>query len=291
MASPVLKDSTYHDGDAGLGNGAKPTAWASIRGGFGDAVQATTEKAVIVSGQMELVGGGGANGYTHLRYALTFIDSTSLQYQYTDSAKWKDAVLTKHFGYEFCPVSGTGIVSNGAWGVGTQGVINNGNWNSTNSNGGPALGTTKQAPRNAEMVAGIYNWAISVQPLADGTNEVRWFMVEQDNKYWYGGSMIDTVKLTPKFNAISFGFNSDQTATQVNFLAVQVDMGPSIVVPTAPWEPFYVNQWGKNGTARAWPVLNDSTYLDGDASIGNGARPTGWSSIRGGFGVMEATLF
>ncbi len=285
---PILNDATFLDGDAGIGNGVKPTGWSSIRGGF-DAVEATLSKAFIVTGQMELVGGGGESGYTHLRYALSYIDSTTLQYQNTDSAKWKDAVLTKHFGYEFCPRSGTGTVSNGAWGVGTEGILKNGNWNSTNSNGGPALSTTYQAPRNAEMVAGVYNWAMSVQPLAGGGNEIRWYMVETGNKYWYGGTMIDTTAVTAKFNAVSFGFNSDQNATQVNFYAVQVDMGEPITVPEAPWEPFYVNQWGKNPNAVNWPIMNDATYLDGDAGIGNGARPTGWSSIRGGFDAVEAT--
>jgi hypothetical protein len=265
-AWPILNDATYLDGDAGIGNGAKPTAWSTIRGGFGDAVVATPEKAIIVSGQMELVGGGGASGYTHLRYALTFIDSTTLQSQNTDSAKWVNAGVLKHFGYEFCPRSGTGIVSNGAWGVGTEGIVKNGNWNSTNSNGGKAFGTTLQAPRNAEMVAGVYNWAISVQPLGNGDNEVRWYMVEVNNKYWYGGTVVDTTGVTAKFNGVCFGFNSDQSATQVNFMAVQVDMGDPIVVPEAPWEPFYVNQWGKNPNALNWPILNDATFLDGPRS-------------------------
>ena len=101
-------------------------------------------------------------------------------------------------------------MANGAWGVGTVGVVKNGNWNSTNSNGGQAISAVKQAPRNAEMVAGVYNWAISVQPLGDGTNEVRWYMVEKNNKYWFGGTAIDTSEVTTKFNGICFGFNSDQ---------------------------------------------------------------------------------
>ena len=230
-AWPILNDSTTADGDAGIGNGVKPTAWATIRGGFGDVVTATTEKAIVVSGQMELVGGGSGSGYTHLRYALTYLDSTTLNNQYTDSALWVRNGAVNHYGYEWCPRSGTGTIANGAWGVGTVGVIKNGNWNSTNSNGGPALATIKQAPRNAEMVAGVYNWAISVQPLGDGTNEVRWYMVEQNNKYWFGGTVIDTSEVTAKFNGVCFGFNSDQNATQVNFMAVRVDLGEPIVVP------------------------------------------------------------
>ncbi|MDM7925434.1 MAG: T9SS type A sorting domain-containing protein [bacterium] len=285
-AWPILNTAATPAGDAGIGNGAKPTGWSSIRGGFAP-LTATTEQALVITGRMELVGGGGGAGYTHLRYALTFIDSTALTNQNTDSAKWVETGKLKHFGYEFCPRSGTGTVSNGAWGVGTEGIVKNGNWNSTNSNGGPAFGTTLQAPRNAEMAAGVYNWAISVQPLAGGGNEIRWYMVKDDNKYWYGGTVVDTSAVTAKFNAISFGFNSDQNATQVNFNEVQVALGEPITVPEAPWEPFYVNQWGKNGNATAWPILNDATFLDGDAGIGNGAKPTGWSSIRGGFDAVE----
>ncbi len=280
-AWPIMNDSTYLDGDAGIGNGAKPTGWSSIRGGF-DAVELRPGKALIVTGQMELVGGGGGAGYTHLRYSLTYQDSTTLQYQYTDSAKWQDAVLTKHFGYEFCPRSGTGTVSNGAWGVGTEGIVKNGNWNSTNSNGGPAFGTTYQAPRNAEMVAGLYNWGICVQPLSDGTNELRWYMVEQDNKYWYGGTVIDTSAVTDKFNAVSFGFNSDQGATQVNFYAVQVDMAEPFTVPTAPWEALYVSNWGFIGDRTGGFTFIPEDF-EGNATISGTAPATGWAVLRGGF--------
>jgi hypothetical protein len=287
-AWPVKNDSTYLDGDATLGNGAIPTGWATIRGGFGDPVQATAKKAIIVSGQMELVGGGGVSAYTHLRYALTYQDSSTLKYQYTDSAKWES---TKgHTGYSFQPRTGTGTMSNGNGGAGVVWTVNNGSWASTWSNNGLPISAVKQAPRNAEMVAGIYNFAISVQPLPDGTNEIRWYMVEQKNKYWFGGTVIDTVASTTKFNGICFGFNKDTETKQVNFYAVQVDMGDPITVPEAPWEPFYVSQWGKTAQGTAWPVKNDSTYLDGDATLGNGAIPTGWATIRGGFGdPVQAT--
>ncbi|MBN2202513.1 T9SS type A sorting domain-containing protein, partial [bacterium] len=280
-AWPILNDADFLDGDAGIGSGARPTGWSSIRGGF-EAVEATLSKAFIVTGQMELVGGGGGAGYTHFRYSLTYQDSTTLEYQYTDSAKWKDAVLTKHYGYEFCPRSGTGTVSNGVWGVGTEGIVNNGNWNSTNSNGGPAFGTTYQAPRNAEMVAGLYNWGICVQPLADGTNELRWYMVEQDNKYWYGGTVIDTSGVTKKFNAVSFGFNTDQGATQVNFYAVQVDLGEPFEVPRAPWEAYYVSQWGSiGGRTGGWAFIPED--FEGNAGIAGAAPATDWAVLRGGF--------
>ncbi|MBN2200768.1 hypothetical protein JW777_02325, partial [bacterium] len=285
-AWPILNTDATPAGDAGIGDGARPTGWASIRGGF-ETLTATADQAVVVTGQMELVGGGGASAYTHLRYALTFQDSATLNNQNTDSAAWVSP--KSHSGYGFHPRSGMGTMSNGGGGAGTVWTIHNGNWVSTWSNNGLPISAVKQAPRNAEMSAGLYDWAISVQPLGDGTNEVRWYMVKQDNKYWYGGTVIDTSEASAKFNGVIFGFNNDQNATQVNFYDVQAALGEPITVPEAPWEPFYVNQWGKT-SYKAWPVLNDSTYLDGDAGLGDGAKPTGWASIRGGWeDAIEAT--
>ncbi|HPG82561.1 MAG TPA: hypothetical protein PKY55_04745, partial [bacterium] len=288
-AWPILNTAATPDGDAGMGNNAIPTGWATIRGQFSETMEATTEQAVVVYGQLEFVGGGGASNYTHLRYALTYQDSATLKNQKTDSAAWVST--KKHFGYGFHPRTGTGTMSNGNGGAGVVWTIKDGSWSSTWSNNGLPISAAKQAPRDAVMEAGIYNFAISVQPLPDGNNEVRWYMVEQKNKYWYGGTTIDTAQVTTKFNGICFGFNKDTEATQVNFYAVEVDMGEPITVPEAPWEPFYVSQWGKTTQGTAWPVKNDSTYLDGDATLGNGAIPTGWATIRGAFGdPVTATL-
>ena len=290
-AWPILNTSTTASGDASLGNGAKPTGWSTIRGGFAT-LEATTSEAVVVSGQMELVGGGCDNAYTHLRYALTFQDSIKLVGQYADTARWVTTGTTEkgHYGYEFTPRTGSGTMANGSNGVGTVWTVPNSlGWNSTYSGQVPLI-AVKQAPINAVMVAGTYNWAMSVQPLGDGSNEVRWYMIEQNNKYWFGGTVIDTSMVTTKFNGVCFGFNNDLEATQVNLKLVKAELGAPIEVPAAPWQAFYVNQWGKTNRGTAWPVLNDSTYLDGDASLGNGAPPTGWSTIRGGFpDVVQAT--
>ncbi len=287
-AWPILNDATTPAGNASMGSGAIPTGWATIRGGFGQTFETTTEQAVVVYGKLELVGGGGASNYTHLRYALTYQDSSVLNYQNTDSAAWVST--KKHFGYGFHPRTGNGTMSNGNGGAGVVWTIKDGSWSSTWSNNGLPISAVKQAPRNAEMVAGVYNWAISVKALGDGTNEVRWYLIEQNNKYWYGGTVIDTAGVSTKFNGVCFGINKDTETTQLNLLAVSVDLGQPIEVPEAPWQPFYVNQWGKTTQGTAWPVLNDSTYLDGDASLGNGAIPTGWATIRGGFGdPVQAT--
>ncbi|HQJ65910.1 MAG TPA: hypothetical protein PLH32_14955, partial [bacterium] len=83
-AWPILNTTNTPAGSAGIGNGARPTGWATIRGGFSP-IEATLDKALVISGQIEFVGGGGASAYTHLRYALTYLDSATLSSQYTDS--------------------------------------------------------------------------------------------------------------------------------------------------------------------------------------------------------------
>jgi hypothetical protein len=288
-AWPIKNDSTFLVGDATLGTGAaKPTGWATIRGGFGDPVALVSGKAMTVSGQMQFVGGGGASAYTWLRYALTYQDSSTLSNKFTDSATW---VSTKgNSGYAFHPLSGAGTMSNGAGGQGTMWSVNNGSWSSTYSNNGGPISDVKNAPRNAPAIAGTYNWAISVQPINDTTNEVRWYLVEVNNKYWFGGT-IQTKATSQKFNGVNFGFNSDFEGTQVKILAVKVDMGSPITVPTAPWQAFYIDQWGSTAQGKAWPVKNDSTFLVGDATLGTGAAvPTGWATIRGGFGDPVALV-
>ena len=291
-AWPILNDSDYVDGDAGIA-GSQPmpsgTNGASLRGGFGQDVSIPTDKAVIVSGQMEYVGGGMADSYTPLRYAITYQDSTTLMYQYTDSAKWVRNSTNQgaHYGYELTPRSSTGTQPNGAGGGGSIWTINNGNWASTYSNGGAPYGIVNQAPRNAEISAGKYNWAISVQQVNDTTDEVRWYIEKTDNSYWFGGT-VWAPKVTDKFNGVSFWLK-DGNATQFNILAAKIDLGTPITVPPAPWQAYYLDQWGltNDGYGAAWPILNDSDYVDGDAGIA-GSQPmpsgTNGASLRGGFG-------
>ncbi|RPI05402.1 MAG: T9SS C-terminal target domain-containing protein [Ignavibacteriae bacterium] len=169
-----------------------------------------------------------------------------------------------------------------SWPQGNQGtawLVNNGGWTSTNSNGGGPFSQVKNAPRNAVAIAGIYNWAISVQPINDTINEVRWKLVEVNNKYWFGGT-VQTKATTTKFNGIGFGFNNDMEATQVNLLAVKVDIGAPIIVPKAPWQAFYVDQWGILGNRfGGWKFMPDT--LVGNAGIGGTAVNTGWTAVSG----------
>jgi len=179
-------------------------------------------------------------------------------------------------------------MSNGNGGAGVVWTIKDGSWSSTWSNNGLPISAVQQAPRNAVMEAGIYNFAISVQPLPDGNNEVRWYMIEKDNKYWYGGTVIDTAAVTTKFNGICFGFNKDTEATQINFYAVEVDMGEPIDIPEAPWEAYYVDSWGfYGGRFGDWKFT--AGEFQGDASVSGDAPNTGWAALRGGFDTIAPT--
>ena len=215
-AWPILSASA---GSASIGGVNPIPGWATIRGEF-DSLEATTDTAVVVTGKIEFVGAtGGGSTYTPLRYALTYHTNDVLNYALTDSASW---IKGPGSGYAFMPRSAAGTVSNGAWGSGTMGVIKNGNWNSSNSNGGPALATVLQAPRNAELVPGIYNFAFSVQQVNDTVNEVRWYLVEENNEYWFGGTVTGPASTT-KFNGVCFGVNTGGW-TQVNLTEVKVEL-------------------------------------------------------------------
>ncbi len=300
-AWPILNDVSTPAGNGSMGIDTLPsgTAWGTIRGGF-DAIEADSQNAVVVTGKIEWVGGDLGNSYIPIRYALTYQDSIALTYQNTDSAKWvsiADSAKEKiHQGYEFTPRSGTGDLSSGSGGAGTLWLVNGGGWNSTYSNGGYPIATAQQVPRNAVVKAGVYNFAISVQPLTDSTSEVRWYLISEDNtSYWFGGTAVDT-NITSKFNGVCFGVTNEHLVgtgvQQINLTDVNVELGEPITVPLPPFTPFYVDQWGATNRGSDWPILNDSTTLSGNGSMGIPGEPTGtaWATIRAGFNYpVEAT--
>ena len=296
----VLNTASTPAGNASMGGTAAPTAWMSIKGGFAP-MTPTTSQAFVITGTFEFVGGGNGAAYTWLRFAL-FNEAGTLTGQNTPTAAWSEDANA--YGYEFDPRSGAGTIANGSGGgVGEQGTewyINNSkSWTSTNSNGGRAISTVLQAPYNQVATAGVYDWAISVQPLATGGSQVNWYFIQQHaasstNYYWWGGSFVDPTPVTTSFNSIGFGVNGsgvDATMKQVNLTNVKVSLGSPITVPTAPFQSFYVDAWG--GTPRGtqdWTILNDSTYLIGDASMGGTAAPSNWMTIKGGFREKDSTL-
>jgi hypothetical protein len=279
---------TTEDGSASMGGTGNPPSgnWATLIGGF-DTLTASETEAIVAKGQIEFIG-GGPTSWSALRWGLFFFDTLgTLQYPGTDTARWsgnQDA-----WGYLLLPQSGA--IAPVGWangGIGTQGAINGGGWISSNSPGG-ALGVFNHAPRNADMTAGIYNWAVSVQKLTDSTNELRYYLIKEDNSYWIGGTVVDTVAPTLMFNAVAFGINNGNGIettglTRVNLSDVNVEIGDPIDVPKAPWESYYIDLWGLSGEYNTlWPILNDSATIVGDASM-SGEVMSGWRALQGGFG-------
>lgn len=292
-------------GNVGIAGAVVPAGqWATVRGGFPLPITATESKAIKVTGVIEFVGSGPVT-WSGLRYGLFRHDSIgtltyantdsafwgSVKYSGTDSAQWTWGKENDAYGYMFTPHSGTNDqVGWGNGGNSTQGVCNGGTWLSsfgaTFAFGGPIA----QAPARAIFDAGKYNWAISVQPLPNGDNEVRFYMVKQGSPttYWYGGTLIDTSGVTKTFNGVAFGLdpNYNQTTSPISAMYlydVFVDLGDPITVPPAPWSDFYVEEWGVvGGKTGGWKFMPDPFLIIGNAGIGGTSPNTGLAAIRGG---------
>lgn len=275
---PILNDSTTAAGYASMG-GETRDGWAMLRGSFCQDISISTEKAIIVSGKIEFIGGSGGSDYTAFRYALTHqVDEGELRNVGTDSMSW--SVSGWHSGYGFFPRTGTGTMANGTGGVGTVWTIINGNWASTYSNNGWPVAAINQAPRNAQIVAGVYDFAISVQAVDDTTNEIRWYMVEEHYKYIFGGIVRDTA-MTTQFNGIEFGINGGEY-TQFNVIDMSVDLGDPIPNPQPGPHYFYIENWGIIGNRFAGWITSPGTYI-GNVSISGDSPNTDMTAIRGEF--------
>src|SRR5690606_19642999 len=112
-------------------------------GGFGDPIMATPTEAVIVSGQIELVGGNAAH-WNAIRWGLfNHEDEGVLNYQYTDSARWgytqypgtdSSAFVSNEaqaYGYLITNRIGSEGPVGGNGGSGDVHVVNGGSWIST----------------------------------------------------------------------------------------------------------------------------------------------------------------
>ncbi|NWF88369.1 MAG: T9SS type A sorting domain-containing protein [Ignavibacteriaceae bacterium] len=287
---PILNRMDTPAGTGIMGAAAPPPSWATIRGQF-DTITIAVGETFVASGQMEYVGGGTGPSYVPLRYAVTFQDSTTLNYQYTDTASW---VSSKgHYGYQITPRSGGSDLANGNGGSGTLWtVVGAQGWNSTYTNNGKPLVAVYQAPRLAEITQGVYDWAISVTALGDGTNEIRFSLVKQHavgqpTEYWTCGVGIDSARITTKFNGVAFGVGDGITTTLTQFKVTNVTVGKGspIDIPAAPWADFYVDQWGVvGGKTGGWKFMPDPFLLIGNAGIGGAAPNTDIAAIRGGLG-------
>ncbi len=302
-------DTTTLVGDAYLsGPGSTSSNWSAIRGGFGELpVTATLEEAVIVRGEMEI--NGTLANWGPLRFGIyNHTDIGTLQNQFTDSAQWgytqyegtDSAAFVSNessaFGYLITNQTGANGTISGQGGVGNAWAVNGGSWISTWSGGSIQLGTTIQSPRRADMVPGVYEFEMSVQPLADGTTEFRWYLMHEDGEsYLHSGIHIDTTAQKTEFNGFVFSHQAgdDADVTEFNLYEVEVDRGAPIEIPDPIFSSFYIDEWGAIGTRLAssgWSLDNDTTTLVGDAYLsGPGSTSSNWSAIRGGFGPLPVT--
>ena len=302
-------DSTTLVGDAYLSGDGMSSNWTAIRGGFGGTQSATLDEALIVKGQFEIIG-GEVGEWNPFRWGLfNHPDVDELMNQYSDSALWGNtenpgtdsaAFVSNEanaFGYLVTAQTGSEGPVGGNGGSGSAWAVNGGSWISTFSGGTLALGSPfEQAPRRAIMPEGTYDFAMSVQPLADGSTEVRWYIFNEDGQsYWHAGTHIDTTAQKSEFNGFAFSYRPEvEGITGINLYAVQIDRGDPIDIPEAPFSAFYLDEWGALGTrleATGWTLDNDSTTLVGDAYLSGDGMSSNWTAIRSGFGgTQSATL-
>jgi len=278
---PILNDSTTSAGYAAMG-GEIRNGWAALRGSFGRDITISKDSAIVVRGQIEFVGGSGGSDYMAFRYALTYqADEGELLYVGTDSTQW--SVNGEHNGYGFHPRSGTAVMSNGNGGPGTLRSIYNGNWAS--SYVGRPLAAINQAPRDAEIVAGTYNFAISVYAANDSTNDIRWLMIEEHEKYWFGGA-VEGEAATTIFNGIEFGINGGEY-TRFNVIGMEVYLGDPIDFPSPCWGcANYIENWGFIGDRYAGWITTPGEVA-GNVSISGDIPNTELTAVRGEFFQTE----
>ncbi len=266
------------EGSSGITTGS---VWSTIRGGFLEPVTATLKKAVIVTGKIRFEGADPST-WSALRYGIFYHDSAgTLQNPGTKDAAWSGKENYAR-GYLLTPQSGANELPGwAAGGAGHVGVVRNGNWISTYGSN-LSLGPVYQKPSGAIFSKGTYNFAISVQPKADGTKELRFYMIKEDNSYWWGGTLIDTTTIAPTFNGVCFSLNSSNPITGMYLEDVQVDMGDPITVPEAPWQAYYVERWGFIGAKTGGWKLTPGEVI-GNATISGDKKSFGWSAISGAF--------
>ena len=294
-------------GDTANDHGAKLSGWEGIRGGFYKPLVSNTSStgAVVVTGKITFVG-EGPDQWSALRYGVyNNLAPGTIQNAGTDSAAWgtiinqgtdsaKFAGMPEtSYGYSFMPQSGTTYVGNIPSGFnGSQGIALNGSWIS--SYAGPGYGgLIQQAPARANMTAGTYDFAFSFHPLSDGTTKrVNFYLIKEGTPtpYWYGGSYVvmDTAAMvrTDTLNGVCFGVESATNMTNMIVSNVHATLGADITVPTAPFQAFYLDQWGMFGRTGGWKFKVDPDTIIGNAGVAGSKVPTGnWATIRGGFTV------
>ncbi len=221
------------EGDATISGAAPNTSWSAIRGGF-EPVEPTTEKALSITGKVEFVDGGFA-AMNSLRFGLSYSDSAGKVLADTVGTTQWSGTDAHDSGYLFIPVSGSNGPAKwiGINETGTFGAVVDNTWLDTDGTSNYVLGSNLQVPDLSVGGAGIYEFGISVQPLGDGSSEIRVKLLKSDKSYSWAAKTIDkhSPLATEKFNSILFALNTNATTTAMNLTEVLVDLGAPVELP------------------------------------------------------------
>lgn len=225
-------------GDVSAIGTAPPTGWMALRGEFDD-IEPQVGEALVITGQLELIGGGlttsTTTNYPALRYGV-YQDSSRAGELVGDA--WDgEAGPGGNYGYLFTAPSGTGgdVAWQGVGQRGTVGGIRDRTWYSTNGPRDYVLSNVLHRPQNAQATAGLYNFAFSIAPLENGSREIRFYLVKEDNSYYWADIVVDdTTDQVTSFNSINFALSADISATGVALYDVMVGLGDPIELPEAP---------------------------------------------------------
>jgi hypothetical protein len=110
---------------------------------------------------------------------------------------------------------------------------------------------------------------MSVQPSGDGAQELRFYLVKDDESYCFSGTVIDhhNPLATLKFNGVCFAVHNNPGTTALRLRDVKVDMGVPIEVPSC---GTHVESAGGKAVPTAF-ALNPNAVWDGTDAAGSPA--------------------
>jgi hypothetical protein len=297
------------------GGGFAPAGWMALRGHF-DEIEPAEGETVVITGTLELTGGGlavdGFNGSSSLRYGV-FHRTGADGYAIT-SDQWPAGTAGGHYGYLFTAPSGItpDLVEwqgtrpagggDGSGDRGTVGVIVDRTWYSTNGGNDYVIDNQRQLPTYAAAGAGLYDFGFSFTRLAGGDTEVRYMLVNRDGSYYFVGSTTDdgvwadslggAHKAPRSYNTLAFALGLSPTATGMTLNDVTVQLGdpielPETPLPTVPMTPVATWAFESGADGDGWEVTPGAP---GDVSIGSDSGlfgPAGWAALRGRFPAIE----
>jgi hypothetical protein len=281
--------------------------WAALRGVF-DEITPEVGETVVVSGTLELIGGGlaqdGFNGSSSLRWGIFHRGGQDTLAVSNDT--WTAGSFNSTSGYLFTPPSG--VVDNlvewqgtrppgggdGSGDRGSVGVIMNRQWNSTNGANDYVIDDQVQLPTYAAAEAGVYDFAFSFTRTDDDEVEVRYMLVNQDESYYFVGSTLDDGTFAEggvSFNTFGLALGLSASATGLSLSGVTAELGepielPETPLPTVPMRP--VAEWAFESGADASGDWEVEITAPGSVTIGSEGEypPANWAALRGRFSTI-----